>query len=48
MTEKKVAPWWERSLTYGKMWRGTLFDRMILKGEDDDEQRIQKLRELLR
>lgn len=47
MAEKKVVPWWERSLTYGKMWRGTLFDRMILKGEDDDEQRIQKLRELL-
>ena len=47
MKEKKVVPWWERSLTYGKMWGGTLFDRMILKGDDDEEQCIQKLREML-
>jgi len=44
---KKVVPWWESSLTYRKVWRGTLFDRMILKGEDEEEQRIQKQREII-
>jgi len=47
--EKKesVTPWWERSKTYGKMWRGSLFDRMVLKGTDEEEQRIQTLRDNL-
>jgi len=45
MKNKKIVPWWERSKTYGKMWHGSLFDRMILKGEDEEEQRIQRLRE---
>lgn len=43
--EEKVIPWWERSKTYGKMWRGSLFDRMILKSDDEEEQRIQRLRD---
>jgi hypothetical protein len=43
--KERVAPWWERSKTYRKMWRGTLFDRMLLKGDDEEEQRIQSLRE---
>jgi len=43
--EERVIPWWERSKTYRKMWRGTLFDRMILQGDDEEEQRVQRLRE---
>ncbi len=43
----RVIPWWERSRSYGKMWRGSIFDRMILKGDDEEEQRIQTLREML-
>ena len=46
-SENKVIPWWERSLTYRNMWRGTLFDRMILKGKDEEEQHIQALRDML-
>lgn len=42
---EKIIPWWERSKTYGKMWHGSLFDRMILSGEDEEEQRVQRLRE---
>ncbi|MFC1931284.1 pyruvate formate lyase family protein [Chloroflexota bacterium] len=45
--EEKIVPWWERSKSYGKMWRGSLFDRMTLQGYDEEEQRIQKLREML-
>jgi len=45
--KEKVVPWWERSRTYSKMWRGSIFDRMILKGDDEEEQRIQRLRERL-
>ena len=45
--EERVVPWWERSKTYGKLWRGSLFDRMILKGDDEEEQRIQRLRDNL-
>jgi len=45
-TEERVIPWWERSKTYGKMWHGSIFDRMILKGDDKEEQRIQRLREI--
>jgi len=45
--ESKVVPWWERSSTYRNMWRGTIFDRIILKGEDEEEQRIQRLREMI-
>ena len=43
--EEKVIPWWERSRTHKEMWNGTLVDRMILKGEDEEEQRIQRLRD---
>jgi len=43
--KEKVVPWWERSKTYKEMWEGTLFNRMILKGEDEEELRIQKLRD---
>jgi pyruvate formate-lyase/glycerol dehydratase family glycyl radical enzyme len=42
--EETAVPWWERSVTYRKMWRGVLFDRMILRG-DEEEQRIQRLRD---
>lgn len=45
--EEKAVPWWERSKTYRKMWSGSFFDSMILKSEDEEEQRIQKLRELV-
>jgi formate C-acetyltransferase len=45
MQEGKVIPWWERSRTHNEMWKGTLVDRMILKGEDEEEQRIQRLRD---
>jgi pyruvate formate-lyase/glycerol dehydratase family glycyl radical enzyme len=41
----KVVPWWERSKTYARMWRGSIFDRMILEGNDEEEQRVQRLRE---
>jgi pyruvate formate-lyase/glycerol dehydratase family glycyl radical enzyme len=44
--KEQVVPWWERSKTYREMWRGMLFDRMILQGDDEEERRIQELREL--
>ena len=44
--EGRVVPWWEKSKTYGKMWSGSLFDRMIIDGSDKEEQRIQRLREI--
>ena len=47
MGEGKVVPWWERSKTYGEMWHGSIFDRMILKADDEEEQRIQRLRDNL-
>ena len=47
MGEEKVVPWWERSKTYGKMWHGSIFNRMILKGNDEEEQRIQRMRDNL-
>jgi pyruvate formate-lyase/glycerol dehydratase family glycyl radical enzyme len=43
----EVAPWWERSTTYRNLWKGTLFDRMILRDKDEEELRILKLREML-
>jgi pyruvate formate-lyase/glycerol dehydratase family glycyl radical enzyme len=43
----KIIPWWERSKTYRSMWHGSIFERMILKGEDEEEQRIQMLRDNL-
>ncbi len=36
-----VVPWWERS---GAPWHGRLFDRAILRPEDPEEGRIQRLR----
>ena len=42
---RRIVPWWERSKTYRSMWHGSIFDRMILKGEDEEEQRVQRLRE---
>lgn len=45
LAREKVTPWWERSKVYGGMWHGSLFDRMILSGDDEEEQRIQGLRE---
>lgn len=45
--EERIVPWWERSSTYSQMWKGDFFDRMILKAEDEEEQRIQKIREIL-
>jgi len=42
-----LTPWWERSKTYRSMWQGSIFDRMILKGADEEEQRIQRLRDNL-
>ena len=42
-----IIPWWERSKTYRSMWHGSIFERMILKGEDEEEQRIQMLRDNL-
>jgi len=45
--KERVVPWWERSKTYRNMWHGSIFDRMILKGEDEEEQRIQRLRDNL-
>jgi len=47
LSREKIVPWWERSKSYGNMWHGSLFDRMILHGDDDEEQRIQSLRENL-
>ena len=47
LSKEKIIPWWERSKSYSTMWRGSLFDRMILKGDDEEEQRIQHLRENL-
>ena len=44
MGDEKVIPWWENSQTYRKLWNGSLFDRMVLKDDDEEEQRIQKLR----
>jgi len=41
----KIIPWWERSKTYRKMWHGSIFDRMTLKGNDEEEQRVQRLRD---
>ena len=46
ITKKRETPWWERSKTYGALWSGELFERMILKGDDPEEQRIQRLREI--
>ena len=43
--KERIVPWWERSKTYQKMWHGALFDRMILKGDDLEEQRIQRMRQ---
>ena len=43
--KEKIVPWWERSKTYRQMWKGSIFDRMVLQGYDDEEQRIQRLRE---
>jgi|TARA_B100001971_G_C18258842_1_gene584729 formate C-acetyltransferase len=43
----RIVPWWERSKTYRNMWHGSIFDQMILKGEDEEEQRVQRLREAL-
>ena len=40
-----IVPWWERSKTYRQMWQGDFFERMILRGDDEEEQRIQRLRE---
>ena len=45
VTKKREAPWWERSKTYGALWSGEFFERMILNGDDPEEQRIQRLRE---
>jgi len=45
--EEKVVPYWKRLETYRKMWRGTFIDNLILKGDDEEEQRIQKLRDIL-
>ena len=45
--KRRTVPWWERSKTYRNMWHGSVFDRMILKGEDEEEQRIQTLRDNL-
>jgi len=42
---ERVVMWWERSKTYRSLWHGSIFDRMILKGEDDEAQRIQRLRD---
>ena len=42
-TSERVVPWWERSETYRQLWHGSLFDRMILHGDDPEEQRIQKI-----
>ncbi len=42
---ERIVPWWERSKTYAGMWHGSIFDRMILEGGDEEEQRIQRLRE---
>lgn len=47
LLHERVVPWWERSKSYGNLWRGSLFDRMILRGDDEEEQRIQSLRENL-
>ncbi|MCK4793508.1 MAG: hypothetical protein KAV87_57800, partial [Desulfobacteraceae bacterium] len=47
MGEGKVVTWWERSKTYGEMWHGSIFDRMILEADDEEEQRIQRLRDNL-
>lgn len=44
INKNKIIPWWENSKTYKKMWHGSLFDRMILAGDDEGEQRIQRLR----
>ena len=46
--EERIAPWWERSSTYCNMWKGDFFDQMILKGDDEDEQRVQRIREILK
>ncbi len=45
VSRDKIAPWWERSKTYRKMWHGSIFDRMILKADDEEEQRVQRIRE---
>lgn len=45
MDDEQVIPWWENSRTYRKLWNGSLFDRMILKDDNEEENRIQKLRE---
>ena len=45
--KERVIPWWERSKTYRRMWKGSLFERMNLQGDDEDEQRIQKLRDII-
>ena len=34
--KERVVPWWERSKTYRDMWHGSIFDRMILNGEDEE------------
>ena len=47
MQGERTIPWWERSKTYRNMWHGSIFDRMILKGEDEEEQRVQRLRDNL-
>jgi len=47
VVQDRVVPWWERSKTYGKLWHGSIFNRMILKGDDEEEQRIQRLRDNL-
>jgi len=45
LSKDRIVPWWERSKSYRKMWHGSIFDRMILSGEDEEEQRVQRLRE---
>lgn len=41
-TRKTVSePWW---ITRKMPWRGTLFEQMILEAQDEEEQRIQKIR----
>ena len=40
-TQRNVEPWWK---TRNVPWRGVLFQDMILKEDDPEEMRIQKIR----
>ena len=44
-TQRNVEPWWK---TRNVPWRGVLFQDMILKEDDPEEMRIQKIRKRCR